>query len=94
MSDLMRWWQLGMDTWRLGGEASEVIGRRGTLFATGGSKALLEANLMISEKVAAALELQMALMIGSLGRSPRVVSHAIVKDYRGRVRRNAARLRA
>lgn len=69
------------------------MARRIAVMASGGTEALLEANLMVSEKVVAAAELQMAMMTGKLGKSPRVVSHALIRNYRGRVRRNAARLR-
>lgn len=93
MTELMRWWELGYDAWRLGLEAGEVMARRSAVMASGGTEALLEANLMVSEKVAAAAELQMAMITGKLGKSPRVVSHALIRNYRGRVRRNVARLR-
>lgn len=93
MADLMRWWALGFDVWRLGLEAGEVMARRSAVLASGGTDAMAEANLMVSEKLAAAAEIQMAMIGGKLGTSPRVVSHAVVRNYRSRVRRNAARLR-
>lgn len=89
----MRWWALGFDSWRLALEAGEVVVRRGMLFAEGGGAAFREAGLMVSEKMIAAAELQAAMLGGKLGKSSRVISHAVVRNYRDRVGRNAARLR-
>ena len=55
------WFKAGMNAWMLGVEAPMVVGQRWAMLAAGGSAAAREAELMISEKVRAGLELQLEL---------------------------------
>jgi hypothetical protein len=68
-------------------EASNVIGLRLMKMAAGGSEAIAEANLMVSEKIAAALEMADVLTAGG---TPAMV----IERYRGHVGANASRLSA
>ena len=51
-----------------------------------------EARLMVSEKIAAAIEIQSALMLGTLGRSPTVMTRKVLRTYTRKVRANRKRL--
>ena len=66
-------------------EANQVIGLRTMKLMRGGKRAVREAELMVSEKVDAALEATASLMSGASG-------DAIVRRYRRRVAANAKRL--
>ena len=66
-------------------EAADVIGLRVAMLARGGDTAFAEANLMISEKVAAGVEAFGALM---MGKTP----DDIIQRYREHVAANATRL--
>ena len=52
------WLSLGWQTMSLGAEAASVIGLRTAKIAAGGPAATAEAELMVKEKIAAALALQ------------------------------------
>lgn len=78
--------KLATSTALLGWESQEVIARRLLKIARGDAAAQAEAQLMVSEKMLAFSE---AAMKASTGAS----SHAIVRDYRKKVRANRARLR-
>jgi hypothetical protein len=79
--------RLGMDAWM-------VIGLRMAKFATGGPGAFLEAQRMVSEKMAAAAEAQTsaALALAS-GASPAAVGRKTVRSYRSKVAANRRRLK-
>jgi len=87
------WLGLGIDAWALGVEASTVIGLRTLKFAAGGVAAEAEARRMVSEKVAAGLDLHAKAMRGALGWSPVGATAKTVGHYRRKVRSNLRRLR-
>jgi hypothetical protein len=66
-------------------ESADVVGLRLARLASGGDAAFAEANLMISEKVAAGVEAFGALM---MGKTP----DDIIQRYREHVAANATRL--
>jgi hypothetical protein len=83
-------WTLAFDSWSLMLEASAVIAMRTARFATGDATAA-EAQRMVSEKMEAAAALQMQAILAAMGGSP-LGAHQVVRHYRGKVRRNRARL--
>lgn len=86
------WIKLTMDTWALGVEASSVIGLRTLKMAAGGAGAQREAALMINEKIASTVDLQMRAMTGGLGMTPHGAASRTVAHYRRKVRANRRRL--
>jgi len=86
------WFGLGFDAWRLGLEASTVIGLRTLRMAGGGAAAQAEAQLMVSEKVAASLALGAKAMTGGLGTNPVQASARTLAHYRRKVSANRRRL--
>ena len=87
------WMDLGFDAWTLGWEAATVIGLRSAKIAMGGTEALRESELMVSEKLTATYELQIALMSGALGLNAATTTRRTLAHYRRKVRANARRLR-
>ena len=86
------WFKLGMDMWMLGAESSSVVALRTLKLAGGGTDANVEAELMISEKMAAVIALSQQAMLGQLGATmPGIGSKAVV-SYRRKVRANRRRL--
>lgn len=88
------WFQLGMDAWSLGIEASTVIGLRTLKIAAGGAAGEAEFRLMFAEKFDAGLALQAKAMKGALGPSPERVAVASLAHVRRKVRANRKRLSA
>ncbi|MGZ3273001.1 MAG: hypothetical protein ACXWKY_10575 [Caulobacteraceae bacterium] len=86
------WFGIGMDAWRLGLEASAVIGLRTLKIAQGGAAGEAEARRMVSEKVQAAADLQVRAMTGGLGASPASASARTIAHYRRKVSANRRRL--
>jgi hypothetical protein len=86
------WIGIGFDTWRLGLEASAVIGLRTWKIAAGGAAGQAEAERMVSEKIAAGLELQALAATGGLGLTPASASAKTLAHYRRKVRANRRRL--
>jgi len=86
------WIGASMDAWTLGMEASTVIGLRVAKLAMGGAGADSEARRMVSEKMQAAYELQMAMMTGQLGASPLAGTRKVIRHYRRKVKANKRRL--
>ncbi len=86
------WIGIGLDAWRLGVEASAVIGLRSLKIAAGGSTGKAEAERMVAEKIDAGLALQTLAMTGSLGASPASASAKTLAYYRRKVRANRRRL--
>ena len=82
------WLRAGMDAWTLGLEASAVVALRTAKLAAGGGEAAREAELMVAEKVRAAVELQAAL----LGATPLGGTQLALRHYRGKVAANRRRL--
>ena len=85
------WLRLSMDAMALGLEASSVIGLRTLKMAAGGPGADAEARLMISEKIAATMDLQFKAMTGALGLSPAGAASKSLTHYRRKVRANRRR---
>ncbi|WP_267350587.1 hypothetical protein [Sphingomonas sp. GM_Shp_2] len=86
------WMKAGFDMWMLGAEASTVMALRMTRIAVGGSAGAEEAELMVTEKVRAAIELQTRLMNGGLGATALSGTQATLKYYRRKVAANNRRL--
>lgn len=86
------WIGIGFDAWRLGLEASAVIGLRSLMIAQGGPRAQAEATRMVSEKVAAGASLQAKALSGALGATPASVSARTLAHYRRKVSANRRRL--
>lgn len=86
------WMKAGMDMWMLGAEAGTVMALRMARITTGGAAGAAEAELMVTEKVRAAIELQTRLMTGALGVTPLGATHGTVKHYRRKVAANNKRL--
>ena len=86
------WFGIGMDAWRLGFEASTVIGLRVFKIVQGGTSGQAEANRMVSEKVKAAADLQLRALTGGLGTTPAAASARTIAHYRRKVNANRRRL--
>lgn len=87
------WTRAGIDTWSLGLEASGVIALRLTRMAQGGAAASDEAQLMLSEKIASAAELQADLLGGRFGATPLTGTQHVLRHYTRKVKANRKRLR-
>ena len=74
-------------------EAQQVIALRLTKMALGGAGAQAEAELMVSEKLAAMAE-GSRMMMGALGGRQDMNAGRVVKHYRSKVRANRRRLSA
>ncbi|MDP1026487.1 hypothetical protein Q5H91_04620 [Sphingomonas sp. KR1UV-12] len=86
------WMKAGMDTWLLGAEAGTVMALRMARIATGGAAGGAEAELMVTEKVRAAMELQTRFMTGALALTPLGAVQGTLKHYRRKVAANNKRL--
>ena len=86
------WMNAGFDAWSLGWESAAVMGLRAAKIAQGGPEAQREAERMVSEKLTAAYELQLAMMSGAMGMSPATTTRKALAHYRRKVRANARRL--
>jgi hypothetical protein len=86
------WFGIGLDAWSLGLEASAVIGLRALKIGQGGASGQAEVERMISEKVEAALDLQLRALTGGLGATPASASARTLTHYRRKVKANRRRL--
>lgn len=86
------WMKAGMDMWMLGAEAGTVMALRMARIAAGGSAGTAEVELMVTEKVRAAIELQTRLLTGALGVTPLGATQGTLKHYRRKVAANNRRL--
>jgi hypothetical protein len=86
------WTSLAFDSWSLGLEASTVIGLRMMKLAAGGAAAQAEAELMVSEKMAAGMTLPMLAMTGQLGATGPAIAAGSLAHLRKKVRANRRRL--
>lgn len=86
------WIKAGVDLWMLGVEAGTVMTLRMARIAAGGSAGAAETDLMVPEKVRAAIDLQTRLMTGALGFTPLGVVQGSVTHYRRKVAANRKRL--
>ena len=88
------WTDLWFDSAALAFEASEVMALRLNRLAMLDSVAMQEAQLMVTEKVAAAMELNVLALTGRLGRTPDRQARGTVGRLRTKVARNRRRLTA
>ncbi|MGH6963683.1 MAG: hypothetical protein ACREE0_04310 [Phenylobacterium sp.] len=86
------WIGIGFDAWRLGLEASTVIGLRTMKIAQGGAAGEAEAQRMVQEKIDAGLALQALALTGGLGMNPATASARTLAHYRRKVSANRRRL--
>jgi hypothetical protein len=86
------WFGIGWDAWRLGMDASTVIGLRTLKIAQGGAAGWAEAERMVSEKMQAGMDLQALALTGGLGVTPASASARTLAHYRRRVSANRRRL--
>jgi hypothetical protein len=86
------WISIGLDAWRLGLDASVVIGLRAVKIAAAGPGGATETKRMIAEKVEAGLTLQTLALTGRLGATPASVSARTLAHYRRKVAANRRRL--
>lgn len=86
------WFELTLQGWALSAEAATVMGLRTARIAQGGMAAAVEAQLMITEKIEAALALQALAVGGALGTRPSTVVSRTLKHYGRKVRANRRRL--
>lgn len=86
------WTGMVWDAWAMGLEASSVIGMRTLKIAAGGQAAQTEINLMVGEKVTAAMTLPMLAMTGQLGTNATAVAARSLTHLRKKVRANRRRL--
>ena len=87
------WLRLSLDALRLVTEANTVVALRMMKIAGGGASAAAEAQLMVSEKIQAALEVQGQLAVGAMtGAAAYVVPSKAIALYRRKVRANRRRL--
>jgi hypothetical protein len=84
---------LSAQSFRLGMEASEVIGLRMIKAACGGAAAEREATLMITEKAQAALDAQFLIAQSVLTGKGHLAPGRAVALYRRRVQANRRRLK-
>lgn len=87
------WMKTGFDLWMLGAEIGTVMTLRIMRIAAGGSTGAAEAELMVTEKVRAAIELQTRLMTGALGQTPLETTRGTLHHYRRKVAANSKRLK-
>jgi len=94
-SALMRngtWLNLALNSWMLCLEASPVIASRLSRLSALDGGALAEAQLMVSEKLDALVQLQGMAITGRLGRSPLSAALLSVAHFRRAVASNHSRL--
>lgn len=81
-----------VDTWTLGAAVGTVMALRMARIAAGGLTGAKEAELMVTEKVGAAIELQILLLTGALGTNPFEAVQGTLEYYRNKVAANHRRL--
>ena len=87
------WLALGFKAVQLGAEAQSVIALRMLRLAAGGSRREAEVTRMVTEKVTAAAEAQVAAAAAAIsGRPQHVVANKALKVLKRRVRANKRRL--
>jgi hypothetical protein len=85
------WLRLSLDAMKLGVESQSVVALRLMKFAGGGPGAAAEAQLMVTEKIRAAVAAQAHLTSSALTGGPDGAQRAMTM-YRRRVRANRRRL--
>ena len=87
------WLSIGLRAWQIGLEAQSVIALRVLRMAAGGPRAEAEASRMVTEKMLAASEAQMAAAAATVrGAKNHVGAGKALNVYRKRVRANRRRL--
>src|SRR5687768_10546322 len=86
------WVSLGWDAWLVALDSAAVMGLRAAKLAACDAAAVVEAQRMVNEKAAAALELQMLALGGRLGTSPAQAVKGSLRHYGPKVRANRRRL--
>jgi hypothetical protein len=87
------WLALTFKTMQLGFDAQNVIALRMMRFAQGGPRGQDEARRMVSEKIAAGVEVQTAAIAGVMtGQKDTVVVRKVLRGLQKRVRANKRRL--
>jgi hypothetical protein len=87
------WLSFGLKAWQVGLEAQGVIALRMLRLAAGGARAEAEASRMVTEKIFAAGEAQVAATAAAMrGRKKHVVAGKALNAYSKRVRANRRRL--
>lgn len=87
------WFSFGLKAWQIGLEAQSVIALRMLRLAAGGARAEAEASRMVTEKVMAAGEAQMAATMSAMGgHKEHVIAAKALNVYGKRVRANRRRL--
>ena len=86
------WVSVGFEAWRLGLDASAVIGLRTLKIAQGGASGAAEAQLMVREKLEAGAALGVMALGGRLGATPASASARTLAHYRRTVSANRRRL--
>jgi hypothetical protein len=87
------WLSLAFKAMQLGFNAQNVIALRMMRISAGGARGQSEARRMISEKSAAAFEVQAAAVSGIItGRNDTVIAGQILRDLQKRVSANKRRL--
>ena len=87
------WFDLSMSMMRLGVEAQQVVALRTVKLMTGGAAADAEASLMVTEKMQAAADAGMAMMVGTMqGKSQAAIAKQVVGTYRRKMAANRRRL--
>jgi hypothetical protein len=89
------WLSFGWRAWQVGLEAQSVIALRMLRLATGGARAKAEASRMVTEKILAAGEAQMAAASAATrGNKQHVAAGKALNVYKKRIRANRRRLSA
>lgn len=86
------WFGMAWDSWRLGLEASTVMGLRAFRIAQGGETGAAEAERMVREKVEAGVALGAMALTGGLGATPASATARTLAHYRRKVSANRRRL--
>ncbi|HUQ12913.1 MAG TPA: hypothetical protein VM055_01390 [Novosphingobium sp.] len=86
------WLAAGIEAWTLTAEASAVIALRTVKLAMGRDWSGRETRLMVTEKLSAALELQTAMLTGTLSVDPAFATRQALNLYTRRARANRIRL--
>jgi hypothetical protein len=87
------WLSFGLKAWQIGLEAQSVIALRMLRLAAGGARAEAEASRMVTEKILAAGEAQMAAVMAAIGgHKEHVIAAKALNVYGKRVRANRRRL--
>jgi hypothetical protein len=87
------WLSFSLKAWQIGLGAQSVIALRILRVATGGARAEAEVSRMVTEKVLAACEAQMAAAMAAVrGHKEHVIAGKALNVYGNRVRANRRRL--